>query len=308
MLLVVFGHLTERTQVLRILTYSFHMPLFFIISGLFLNMKKNGYQSIKKDVFKFILPAYEVLIFDIIIKYSRCLLAGRVEKPLLIDWGKGALLYGGVLWNSPVWFLLTLFLCKYLFIFLYQLQPILPYVCALLCIGVNCTDINNIFPSWWPFNVVMAFPFLVIGVLAKPYKKSVMTFKAWRNIPLTALWIVLSLYNGYTDIHIQMNGKSYLLLLITGTLGSYLCIQLSSMISKTNLCGLFECVGHHSFIVLITHYYICRGLIPFILNYFNIEVNIWMQCFMSFVIILLYYGLFLNNSKLIRKRSISTRL
>ena len=42
MLLVIFGHLSERTQILRILAYSFHMPLFFIISGYLLNTKKTG--------------------------------------------------------------------------------------------------------------------------------------------------------------------------------------------------------------------------------------------------------------------------
>ena len=211
MLLVVFGHLSNRRQVLRILTYSFHMPLFFIISGFLLDMKKTWQQSIKKDSLKLILPAYEVLIFDAIVSILKYMMVGDVAKPLIFDWMKGVLLYGGVLWNSPVWFLMTLFLCKYVFIYCHQLHPTLPYILAVFCAGFNCTGMNVSFPSWWLFNVVMAFPFFAMGVLAKCMcRKRMVSFKSRMSIPLTALWIVLSLYNGYTDIHIQMNGKNYL--------------------------------------------------------------------------------------------------
>ena len=306
MLLVVFGHLSERTQALRILAYSFHMPLFFIISGFLLNMKKTVRQSIGKDLLKFVLPAYGILLFDSMICLLRYVMVDKAVIPSLIDWIKGVLLYGGVLWNSPIWFLLTLFLCKYLFVYCNRLQQVLPYIVALFCICICSMDINRLFPSWWLFNVIMAFPFFVAGVFVKYIWGKMVPFKAWVSIILTGVWIVLSLYNGYTDIHIQMNGKNYLLFLVTGMIGSYLCVILSAAISKARWCRLLEYIGRNSFIVLITHYYVCRGFIPVTLNYFNVKSNIWMQCFMTLVVILLYYGIFstymwLNKNKILAK-------
>ena len=242
----------------------------------------------KKDLSKFVIPAYEVLLFDSIIYFFKYWIVGDASNPLFLDLIKGILLYGGVLWNSPVWFLLTLFLCKYLFICCNHINKSIPYILALFCVGVCSAGFNENFPSWWLFNVIMSFPFFSVGVLTRNIKKGVF-IKPWMHIPLVVLWIVLSLYNGYTDIHIQINGKNYLLFLITGITGSYLCIALSTAISKT--CGykLLDVIGQYSFVVLVTHYYICRWIIPSVFRNMGIRSNVAIQCAATFYIALFYY-------------------
>ena len=54
--LVIFGHLSQSSEMLRILVYSFHMPLFFLISG-YLNKENRTLKKLKKDAVSLIRPA-----------------------------------------------------------------------------------------------------------------------------------------------------------------------------------------------------------------------------------------------------------
>ena len=45
---VIFGHLSQRSQISRIIVYSFHMPLFLIISGYLYKKKYDISDEIKK--------------------------------------------------------------------------------------------------------------------------------------------------------------------------------------------------------------------------------------------------------------------
>jgi len=96
--LVVFRHLAERYQMLRILIYSFHMPLFFVISGV-LNKNKKPVRCFQDGILKMVLPTYKVLFFDASLRYLECVFT-HTSYPTLIDCVNGLLIHGGVLWNS----------------------------------------------------------------------------------------------------------------------------------------------------------------------------------------------------------------
>ena len=286
MALVVLGHLTPRTQVLRILAYSFHMPLFFILSGYFYNEKKPVSLSIKKDFHKLILPAYGVLLFDSLVSVIKSVF-DKAAWPTLIDWMEGIILYEGVLWNSPVWFLLTLFLCKNIFLLCSRIHKSLPYVIMSIFVIACSLNLNMFLPSWGGINIIMAFPFFAAGVILKHlnYKQPGILV----NLILTVTWVLASIYNGYTDIHIQMNGNNYLIFLFTGIAGSYLCVALSTLISKISLGSFLKKLGADSFIILLTHYYICRGIVPKILKRIDVQSNIYIQIGLTGIIVTLYY-------------------
>lgn len=67
MLLVIYGHLAERSDFLRIIIYSFHMPLFFIISGYYFNAQADFRAVLKKGLKQIVAPAYLFLVLDFLL-------------------------------------------------------------------------------------------------------------------------------------------------------------------------------------------------------------------------------------------------
>ena len=105
-ILVVFSHLTFNGQMQRILVHSFNMPLFFIISG-YLFKEKKLKEVFKKGIKSYIIPAYILLLVDIV---KECIM----QKSIFIfdnffEFLKTITLSGGVMGNSPLWFLPTIF-------------------------------------------------------------------------------------------------------------------------------------------------------------------------------------------------------
>ena len=289
--LVVLGHLLERTQFLRILIYSFHMPLFFIISGS-LNKKSTLSQCFKKGFRKLVIPVYQILAFDALLKILKCMVKGDVY-PSLTEWINGLLIHGGILWNAPVWFLMTLFMCRLAICFCDYLNEKITFVFVAGCIFICTFSVNTKFPQWWLTNVIMSFPFFWYGMRKKPCN----IFKNSRKknilfIILSFMLILVARWNGYTDINIQCNGKNYLLFLFTGIAGTWIVVELSKWIEKLKISNVLELVGKNSFIILLSHYYICRGIIPEGIKYLKISSNYVLQIFLAIIIIGTYYCIF----------------
>lgn len=96
----------------------------------------------------------------------------------------------------------------------------------------------------------------------------------------------------YTDINIQSNGRCYLLFLATGVMETLVVVYLSEWIEDGKLADVLKVVGKNSFIILITHYYICRGIIVTGLKYWGIKSNTVIQLVLTILIIGVYYSIF----------------
>ena len=303
--LVVFGHLSERYQFLRILVYSFHMPLFFIISGS-LNKDSPLRQCLKNGMQKLVLPTYQILAFDLMLRILKSVLE-HSQFPSLAELVNGLLIHGGVLWNAPVWFLMTLFACRLGKSLLSSLNNKIEVTFVIGCILVCLFNINVKFPSWWLTNVIMSFPFFWLGTKIKKYivNTSNETSKTIL-IVLCLMWIIVAYLNGYTDINIQCNGRSYLLFLFTGISGTLIVIELSKWIEKLKIANVLEIVGKNSLIVLLTHYYICRGLIPYAIHFLKIGPNYIVQIVLTIIIVSIYYRVFSCFPHFLGQRKINT--
>ena len=292
-ILVIFGHLAERNQISRILVYSFHMPLFFAISG-YLSKPTTIKEIFEKGIRKLVLPTYLILTLDCLIRVVESLLSLN-SWPSISEWINGLLIHGGVLWNLPVWFLMTLFVCRILGQLNNRILWIIFAICDLICI----VGVNTKVPQWWLTNTIMAFPFYYLGLISRQYN----ILKLWNNTKIRwkiiglCVWIVIALYNGYTDINTHSNGKNYALFLITGVLGTLLLTELANVIKGTKLGYLAEILGKKSMFVLISHYYICRGIVPKFLNYFDVNSNIGIQILLTMIIVLIYYLFFKIKEK-----------
>lgn len=125
--LVVLGH---HDTILTNCIYSFHMPLFFFISGIF-HSNYNSYKKlIVKKVKSLIIPyfifASTLFIFWLVIgrKYGESAIKNTPIKIAFngIFIGSNIKGYSSMEWGSPVWFLLCLFIVINLCYFILKLE------------------------------------------------------------------------------------------------------------------------------------------------------------------------------------------
>lgn len=239
------------------------MPLFFIISGLFWHSSP-WKTSLRKGVKHLVIPAYCILLLDACLRIASCWLFGA-QTPSMKEWINGLLLRGGVLWNSPVWFLLTLFACQIISNVNFKASAVFATVCIAFCTA----GVNEFLPSWWFFSVLMAYPFFFAGVLISKMSllEHISEMPKYSLVIICIAWLSAAICNGYVDINIQCDGQSYLLFLLTGVLGTVITLNLSRVFEK-GLMGAksLNCLGRNSLMILLSHYYICRGAIPLLLN------------------------------------------
>lgn len=123
----------------------------------------------------------------------------------------------------------------------------------------------------------------------------------WKIIGLLAILIVVGLWNGYTDMYGLIPGKSYSLFIITGILGTICMLRLAVFVTKrARVKSIFQLLGTRTFVVLISHYYICRMLIPMILSFLRMEFlagSLTFQVLITIIIVSSYYRLFLCFEK-----------
>lgn len=295
--MVVFGHIAIGNQPWRVLVFSFHMPLFLIISGYCFTVTSAG-TVLKKMVKRYLVIAYATLIFDIALQF---VLYGKANPfPDGVQWLKTFSLYRGLWLNVPIWYLFTMTLCQILCLWCTAFSlRIIPVLVG----GMILLDESVSFPiRWWGLATLFAFPFFAAGFLLRQTGFS-NKLPMRRHVGLLIISFLVAVYsNGFTDIYAMNKGRSYLLFLYTGLVGTYLLIRLSRwIVQKWALSKhFFSLLGQNMFWILITHYYICRHLIPGALRYTNHVSwgeNIVFQVFASGGIIATYYVVLLVYQK-----------
>lgn len=270
-LLVVLGHIWETEQLLPVLIYSFHVPLFFIISGILTAYTRQERRPTKLLLFSrsksLIIPyVFYELIFVVLFGIrnhfdfgSQHFYDGLLLQPL----------------NVPLWFLPTLFLSELFLIALIKLtgrnkagEPasssptgsvhIIPrYVCPVICLIVYLI----------PFFVREASPLCAvlmrccssIGFLAIGYFSFELVqtreFPLYVLLPVLTASGTLAWLNGKTGIY-KLTFHNPLLFTFCAVAGSYCVIFL---LKKYRL-KLLELIGKSSLTILGLHIIILRIL------------------------------------------------
>ncbi len=120
MLLVIIGHTSVRDSAIWTWCYSFHMPMFFILSGYTANKANSWhdyFKHVKKNFVHLILPCIPLEVLRIIFVFfqsaerSRVVLCNLiVQEPLKVFWASGATNNAGdIPALGSLWFLIALF-------------------------------------------------------------------------------------------------------------------------------------------------------------------------------------------------------
>lgn len=283
-ILVVFAHVNYTPEILTII-YSFHMPLFFVISGmLFQRDKFPGFREFAKRRFKGLIVPY--VIYEMV--SIGCLyLAERVYGQWqLFDISKEQYLeyicqivisnWSRVHVNQPLWFLPCLFLVEIIYFFIAKLRTgfRIPVCVVLVSFGwileSGMLSFDNFLLPWNLDSALFALGFYALGNLLSPYiKEGIIWIKEYRYksvfcieliILISMILFPLAVMNGKITLGSKILNNGFLLYL-NGVLGTALVFVISVLLEKSRF--LLFC-GRNSFQIMATHYlfrnYIVRPL------------------------------------------------
>lgn len=249
-ILVIFGHLYGTFSVERLYIYAFHMPLFFMISGMLHKHAGDGIQ-IKKYFKKILLPII-VFFAAFSVFFIPMVLSGTLICDIYSDNGgaitfvKDYLIYniksfvlGTDCSNVVLWFLFALFYCK-LFLDSYECLCNNRYKKIAFCFIITLVLIIR--PSYlYVGQGVMAFPFYILGYKLKPYLSKLENKKFhYLIMPLFIISFIITNFNGRVSVSGLNYGSlkifvSFPLFYINALIGSFAVIFLSSVLPKLNI-------------------------------------------------------------------------
>lgn len=258
---VVLGHMAVSGD-FEAWIYSFHMPLFFIISGFNLNfdrMKETGFKDyISHIVVRMLVPYLWLQFIALGLKYAISGGLIRVPKYLLgIITGNSFVVSAP---SNPLYFVLLLFSAQLLIFLLVKLTGgnkgmVFAVILALTAIPV-LTDSK---PAVWHINVVpTAMLFMLIGRFFMDCYVSGGKLLRRMKLPLYIIICVLLLVaggalgvsNGRASIHANGFGEEYIIFVIGASLTSMGFALLVMLLPSTKL---FNFIGMNTIFLLGIH-------------------------------------------------------
>jgi len=103
-ILVILGHLNPMAPI-ECYIYSFHMPLFFFLSGILKSRQKNFVPFLQKKAKSLLIP---FVIWNLVSVLYRLIIHIPIKSVIIETF----FLQGKMPHNTPIWFLLTLFMCE----------------------------------------------------------------------------------------------------------------------------------------------------------------------------------------------------
>ena len=267
MLLVIFGHTYSLSSNYREIIYSFHMPLFFILSGytfLFSSNLTTFYEKVKKNFIRLYLPV--LIVFLITLFFKALSNIEIINQDFIINALKTLLYSSGINFDRNgefiaelgySWFLVSLFEIKIFYDFLnLKFSKIMLYIILffLFYIGLDCT----ISKTYLVLNLdvtLMVFPFFMFGIYLSTLDNKKMIFL--NPIINLVIWTLIFLYILVQDSRIELAAREYSIIplgYICGISGSifmfWLCKKFASI---KHLNNLLTYVGKHSLLLLCVH-------------------------------------------------------
>lgn len=223
LVLVCFCHIPLPEGNFHVWVYSFHMPLFFIVSGIFFSPDRFDF---KTSVSRLLIPfvAFNILAC-VVSMVADGLSSGSFTLP---DVSSDFMLKSRYI-IGPSWFLVSLFALRV------WCGWILKYLNSLWLIGLSvlitamfCFTAQSVF--WQVLSLgstVLGLPFYLLGYYFKGIFLEEKHIGEWW-LPVAALALsVPALYNGQVGIHVHDFGRNLFLFILFGLTGSLFIITLS---------------------------------------------------------------------------------
>ena len=295
-LLVVLGHINSPFGKI---IYSFHMPLFFIISGAFI-IGQNSLRQLHKDIVKLIVPTLVFFVIGYFVTFTKNLYLEReienfyIAFQNLFYWTDSKLIknYGFVLWFLPVLFWGKLITNSLIFKYSRYNNLIILSVIIILIL------IKKYFSIFIPLGIDIAIfvvPFLLLGYLTYGNRYTILNYKFYiLFISLFILYFLIEIYGiQWVDIGAREYDNymvsilfAYLIFLIL-----YLVCNVIFIINKIFRPLLF--FGENTLLILILHPY-TNNIADKLTSIVNNEYR-WLFTFLvSIILCLIFYSFYKN--------------
>ena len=245
-ILVIYGH---NLPFLESYIYTFHMPLFFFISGLLHSKKMLNYAIIKKRAKQILVPYFlwSMLLFlfwfFIGRKYGDSVnLDLSVSKNFLgIFYAQGG--HEFMNWGLPMWFLPAIFLNFLTFGCIRLLQNRKHQIAVVLCLVVFGFLISSFFDTHLIWSLDVSFVSLFFYAMAFYLKdfllSSTIKYEAIILVVVCIVHALLSLSSiGKVDMYRSIYGNAFLFL-INATLGISFWVLFFKKVKKLPFLGFF---------------------------------------------------------------------
>lgn len=281
--LVVIGHSWGIPHWLYCLIYGFHMPLFFILSGLTHRYDPNI--SIGRCILKlakaYLLPYIILCLFNLVLQSLWMIYLGTFTLGVLGTYLMGILYcYANTDWMpncSPLWFLCAIFIVKLLHFLLHRLtRGNKFFIGCLVVLGAAVAWIASVLNAprlpWNLLPALMGSLFFWVGTLLRNSESFLQ--KGYNKYTLLAIIPALLLSPWIAKNVPGMNENFYdnvLLFLVSGFGLSFLLIYLSTFLKGSRFLSSF--LGRNTMVIMGFNYFArtfaIEGyyLIPYIRNY-----------------------------------------
>ena len=292
--LIVVGHFlnVSSLELVNKAIYSFHIPLFFILSGY---THKESDRQFWKGIFdkakQLLLPYIVYIILSVLF----CMVYGNYE----LTWDKLCYYNASIYFDEPIWFLIVLFA---VFVIEYAIKtvrwkPIFQMMTSLLllAIGYICHKYKYGFASYinhFGLNrIIVCFSFFMLGVVFKQVRGGQVLkdekVKYLFLIALSGLWLVSLSNNVKCSMYIFCFGNYWLFILsaITGSMAVALVCKRwldFRLLRKLSKYGVFLMGTQYFWLIPVRDYLVSKeinkstfyGAISFMIPCIGISITI----------------------------------
>ena len=262
-LLVVLGHLVALDSPIERTIYSFHMPFFFIVSGLFAGVEKADFKTYFVKKFKRLFLTYVfVYIVGIAVSYAVPFFNNPSPQELLYgflcnDGYDAGVVHVGATWFLPCLFFVSVFF--WLFHHAFRRSHWIARVLVLMGMVLSPMAFRDwIYPRVSvPFKLDVAFaalPLFALGYYAKDILFRLKEIKWYRRIGLALFCLAVVVYLPQKYIWVGMvnndYGGDYFVYVFDALCGATLLLTVSTFLEKSRL---LRYAGKNTLFILAYH-------------------------------------------------------
>lgn len=255
----------------------FYMPVFFVLAGMTFNwrgdegfgdfVKKKGrrllvpYFGYNLFLFAFFFLKDSLLVGNVTLQSFFPILGILYSRNCLFEMDMTSNIYFMQILNAPTWFLTGLFVSLMIFWILMriakgELRKVIAMNNGVLFVSVLIHYFSPILLPWSLDCALYAISFLCFGRALAEYNLVERLYKKPLILLVLAIaFVELSFVNGSVNMSVADYGRSMVLYLIVGSMGSLLCMELSIFLERhTRLLSKGSAwLGRHTIPVLCLH-------------------------------------------------------
>jgi fucose 4-O-acetylase-like acetyltransferase len=278
-ILVVFGHSWMvshgNREVFRIV-FSFHMPLFLFLSGVFLN-EKNSFKDFLISRAHSILKPYFVTLTTLgLLKLSFDVMNKKDYSLNFLNYMSGVLYGTGstIAW-PPLWYLPHLFIvsCVALFLIKHVASIQIQWLILTASLMFGILLLNNIVLSWSIDLIPITLFFFVAGYLLRGFVKTMLFNFGHLLLSLLLFFLLHYFFDDTIDLNLRVY-DSLAVSTVKAILGIYICLSVSSFLTKyvfvTKILGY---IGSGTLFILLFHSYVQDKIFGLLVKPFGESVS-----------------------------------